>query len=300
MTDCGELPALAGEKLDRSIKVSVIVPVLNDPEGVTKTLRALAEQDYPDGEFEVIVADNGSSDSTIDAAREFESEFPEGNFRIVVENEIAGSYAARNNAADIARGAILAFTDADCVPVRSWISQGVEGLERHDAEQLAGKIQIMPEGRCPNIWEFIDSCLFLKQELYVSHVGFGATANLFVVRHAFDLAGGFRLGLLSGGDREFGLRMRSHGFRIAYRGAALVYHPARNTGRAILKKVLRISRGKRELANLGLDVPKRPLFGIIAPSLPRSGEHNLKLPFIKYPAAIVAFNFFRFVGNFFG
>ena len=89
--------------------VSVIVPVYNDPEGIRDCLTALSEQSYPDDRYEVIVVDNGSTDST----RSVISEFPV-TFRI--EDEIQGSYAARNTGIANAHGDVFGFVDADCTP----------------------------------------------------------------------------------------------------------------------------------------------------------------------------------------
>ena len=53
------------------IIISVIIPVYNDSHGLRDTLESLITQNYPPENFEVIVADNGSTDNTLDVAKEF-------------------------------------------------------------------------------------------------------------------------------------------------------------------------------------------------------------------------------------
>lgn len=74
--------------------VSVIVPVYNDPTGIRDTLTALTKQTYPTERVNILPIDNGSTDETRDVIRQFEREHE--NVTLVVEDEIQGSYAARN------------------------------------------------------------------------------------------------------------------------------------------------------------------------------------------------------------
>src|SRR4051812_27832091 len=94
--------------------VSVIVPVFNQSEPLRACLRALNGQTSPRARFEVIVVDNGSTDPV---------SVPTGSHSTVrVEGESKpGSYAARNRGVAIARGSVIAFTDADCVPAADWV-----------------------------------------------------------------------------------------------------------------------------------------------------------------------------------
>src|SRR5688572_8692245 len=88
-------------------RLSVIIPVRNDPKRLAKCLEALAGSTHED--FEVIVADDASSDDTAAVA---ESK----GARVIRLKAHSGAAAARNVGADAARGQILLFVDADvCV-----------------------------------------------------------------------------------------------------------------------------------------------------------------------------------------
>lgn len=231
--------------------VTVIVPIYNGEDGVTGLLEALRAQDYPHDRLEVLIVDNGSRDRTMDIVQAFAEASPGFPLRLITEHEQRGSYAARNKAVAVARGEILAFTDGDCRPAPGWISSGVETLRRSEVEQVAGAIQFEFANDPPNIWEFVDSVMHLRQEIYVRDNQFGATANLFVRAAALRQVGGFRSDLKSGGDFEFGQRMRNAGFGITYCPDARIGHAARDSHREVATKVRRVGAGLATLVDEG-------------------------------------------------
>ena len=231
--------------------VSVVVPVLDDATGIERTLEALLAQTYPTDRFEVLVTDNGSEDDSREVVERAAAASP-GRVRLLTEFETRSSYAARNVGIRVARGTVLAFTDADCAPVQDWLEQGVRVLETEDAAYVAGHVEMTFRNRRPNVWELYDALSKMNQQRYMERYGFGATANLFVRRGCVDRHGAFRAGLESGGDYEFGRRLARGGERGVYAGGAVVQHPARATRRAILAKQRRILRGRVQLERLGL------------------------------------------------
>ena len=231
-------------------RVSVIVPVHNDGEGLASLLDALLEQTWPAGSCEILIVDNGSTDDTPAVAERYRARAPD---RVAVLREARrGSYAARNRGIEAATGSVLAFTDADCVPAPDWIEAGVRALEAGAAELAAGRIAMTFAGPEPTPWEYFDAVRKLNQRAYAEVYGFGATANLFVRRAVIERRGAFRADLQSGGDYEFGRRATGAGERLVYAEAAMVEHPARGSLQEILKKTRRVTRGQRELDRLGL------------------------------------------------
>jgi|TARA_B100001971_G_scaffold212256_1_gene241936 glycosyltransferase involved in cell wall biosynthesis len=75
----------------------------------------MVEQDFPKNEYEIIVADNGSTDNTLDIANKYINNYSI-LVKYVIESNVQSSYAARNKGINIAKGDILAFTDSDCIP----------------------------------------------------------------------------------------------------------------------------------------------------------------------------------------
>lgn len=86
-----------------ALKISVIIPTFNEEKVISDCLNSLIKQSYQD--FEIIVVDDGSSDST----KEIASRFPVK----VLEQKHRGPGLARNNGAEEATGDILVFVDAD-------------------------------------------------------------------------------------------------------------------------------------------------------------------------------------------
>ena len=103
--------------------VSVIIPVYNDSARVKICLEALEKQTYPQNLYEVIVVDNASDEYP--AIKDVVCQFSQA---IAAYESRPGSYAARNKGISLAKGDIIAFTDADCIPAKNWIEKGVANL----------------------------------------------------------------------------------------------------------------------------------------------------------------------------
>src|SRR2546423_1697909 len=122
--------------------VSVVIPVLNDEDILPLCLAAIEQQTLSRSDFEVIVVDNGSRR---DVAQLLAGRFP--RFRFLKEAH-PGSYLARNAGAGKARGKLVAFTDADCVPDPNWLRNAAALFERHPGlAYLAGRIEVFPRKR---------------------------------------------------------------------------------------------------------------------------------------------------------
>ena len=115
--------------------VTVIVPVRNGARTLPEQFEALAAQRY-DGAWELIVADNGSTDTTLAVCASWTDRLP--RLRVVDASERAGSSHARNVGASAANGELLAFCDADDVVDESWLQAIVESARDHD---LVGGVQ---------------------------------------------------------------------------------------------------------------------------------------------------------------
>lgn len=91
----------------QQVEVSVILPAYNCEAWIDDTLQSLDEQDFPS--YEIIVVDDGSTDSTAYKIRSF---VPRGKLRYVWQ-ENAGAGAARNRGMEEAKGRFFLFVDAD-------------------------------------------------------------------------------------------------------------------------------------------------------------------------------------------
>jgi len=231
--------------------VSVIVPVYNDPERIRNVLDTLVEQTYPRDSYEIIVADNASTDDTPQVIQRYCEKYP-NLIRVVVESKIQSSYAARNKGLEVAKGEVVAFTDSDCIPENGWIESGIRALREENTSYGGGRITFFFKFQLPNIYEHFDAARKLNQMSFIEDASFAATANLFVRRELFERYGKFRDDLVSGGDYEFGQRLAKAGEKMIFIPDAVVKHPARSTLQEIVRKSRRVAAGQKELERTGL------------------------------------------------
>lgn len=259
--------------------ISVVVPVRDHADALADCLDALARQRHAPAS-EILVVDNGAPSDL----RGLVARFPRARYA----REVApGSYAARNAGLRLARGEVIAFTDADCRPRDDWLARGLAALDRHPACSLvAGRIALRFAGPSPtSAAEWFELVNAFRQDEYVARWHFGATANLFTPRALFDAHGLFDPTLTSGGDREWGERLHAAGLRAVYAADVVVEHPARRTLRAVLSKHRRVAAGiarkngfaalgRREFAlRVARDWPRAPDFAraLSDPRLPGLG-----------------------------
>ncbi len=225
--------------------VSVIVPVFNDAIRLKQCLFALEQQTYPHHRYEVVVVDNGSDvDQHIaELVRPFEQA------TLAYESQ-PGSYAARNRGIVVAKGAVIAFTDADCTPAFDWIEQGVRALLANpECGFVAGKIEpSFLDKDHPTPIELYESLWYaLPQQEFVEKHHFGATANMFTFARVIQQVGAFDGSLKSNGDREWGQRVYAASYQPVYAETVCVTHPARHSFQQLYARARRIAGGRYDL-----------------------------------------------------
>lgn len=187
--------------------VSVVIPVYNCEEVLADQLRALGSQTYP-GAWEVVVADNGSTDASLRVARGFADTVP--GLKIVDASGVRGPSHARNRGARAASGRLLLFCDADDVVSSGWVEAMCAASTA--AELIAGSGQSTrdPVGLAsapPADIETPTGFRFLP---------WYRSSNLAVHRQVFEDVGGFDEGRCIGEDVDFCWRVQTAGHRFRF------------------------------------------------------------------------------------
>jgi glycosyltransferase involved in cell wall biosynthesis len=210
-------PLPAPEPAERPPRVSVVVPTWRRPQLLARCLEALLRQTLPAGDYEIIVADDGVDESTLETVTAANRD---GGPRVVYVPVLGshGPAAARNCGWSSARAPVVAFTDDDTIPCSRWLEEGLAAL-RPGMAAVAGRIR-MAIGPRPRDYE--------KDAAGLAQAEF-ATANCFVDRAALTAIGGFderfRLAWREDSDLQFSLLAR--GGIIGTAPRAVVTHPVR-------------------------------------------------------------------------
>lgn len=224
--------------MNDKILITVIVPVFNHWDIVPSLMERIDRQSLDKKKFELLVVDN-ASDIIM-------NKFTWPVWARLMTCTTPGSYAARNTAIRSARGKLLAFTDADCLPDSDWLENGLEYFNRYHSEKriFAGGIKVLPQNfKHMTRSEVFDVVMGLPQERYVKR-GYGVTANLMIPANAFEEVGLFDESRFSGGDAEFCRRALSNGWKLEYCPLASVVHPARREWKELKTKQQRIKGGQ--------------------------------------------------------
>lgn len=203
-------------------EISVIVPHLNQPDHLTALLISLYAQDFDMSRAEVIVVDNGSRSFPSDIV----SRFPAV---LLAREAMPGPGPARNRGVAQARAPLFAFTDADCVVARDWLSTILAHFAHDPGLAIfGGDIRVFPRyADRPTVAEAYECIYGFPQRDYIAFQGFSVTANLAVRRTAFDAIGPFA-GIRIAEDTDWGQRAARLGYITRYAPDVVVHHPARH------------------------------------------------------------------------
>ena len=203
--------------------ISVIIPHLNQPDGLEACLGSLDAQTLERSAFQVVVVDNGS----VSVPKSVIERHPGTE---LLQELRPGPGFARNRGVEAATADILAFIDADCRAHPEWLRSALRALQSSPERSiLGGDVQIWRAGTTAiTALEAYESVFAYRFKLYIEQHGFCGTGNLVVRRLDFDEIGPFR-GIDVAEDIDWGQRARAAGFSFIYIPQMIVFHPARKT-----------------------------------------------------------------------
>jgi glycosyltransferase involved in cell wall biosynthesis len=241
------------------VEASVIVPARNAAEHIEQQLLALAAQRTTGVSWELIVADNGSTDDTVAIVERVAAEYPVP-VRVVDASDRVGATGARNAGVAAAAGNLLLFTDADDVVDPCWVQEMVSALREH--QLVGGRIEVLElNGEEVASWRlrlFDDDFPTVGGRRWVAGANFGCTVA------AYDAIGGFDESVSIGEDLDLSLRMHAVGITAVFAARAIVHYRYRNEPRQAVRQMWNYGVSNGVLyARYGL-VPPTFLDGVIA------------------------------------
>jgi len=110
-------------------ELTVVIPARNEERTLPAQLEALLAQEWS-GAWEVVVADNGSTDRTANVVDRYAHR--DFRVRLVHAHDREGVNYSRNAGALAGRGRSLAFCDADDIVGKNWVAAIGDALRRHE------------------------------------------------------------------------------------------------------------------------------------------------------------------------
>ena len=204
------------------MKVSLVIPVLNEIKYIHKILQCIQSQTYPHSLIEVIFSDGGSTDGTLQVIENFKSENKEAYHNILLLNNIKKKQAAGVNLGfENANGKILCRVDAHSIIPKDYVENVVSTLSQKEKLACGGayKQVIDKENMMGNLFLLLESSTFgsgiasFRGEVD-SPKEVSSITNICLKKDTFEEVGKFNEKLGRSEDNEFSYRLRTKGYKI--------------------------------------------------------------------------------------
>ncbi|NBW75572.1 MAG: glycosyltransferase [Sphingomonadaceae bacterium] len=234
----GDQPAL---QHDQAELVSVIIPAFNEERVIEASIRRILESDWPN--IEVIVADDGSQDSTSAIVSAMFGEDPRVRLMTLVNG---GKASALNRALKQAQGSIIVALDADTQFERSCIGRLVRWFADPEIGAVAGNAKVGNRVNLVTRWQAVEyvtaqnierRALTRFDAIMVVPGAVGAWR-----RAALDMVGGYPEDTLAE-DQDLTIAVQRCGWKVAYDEEAVAWTEAPETFAALAKQRFRWSFG---------------------------------------------------------
>lgn len=212
--------------------VSVIVAAYNEEKVIARRIQNLLEQDYPKDKMEIIIASDGSTDRTVEIAKQYESR----GVKVLDFKENRGRASVHNDAVNVAKEEILVFTDAETIFEKDFLKNGIKWFKNNKYGCGAGEFTFYYRdeiGKSENIYWKIEK----KMRYWEACLGIlpFASGGCFFIRHELYE----KIPSYSDIDNILTLSTVAKGYKIFYARDANAYDLAIQGARSHFKKRLR-------------------------------------------------------------
>lgn len=234
--------------------ISVVMPTYNRADAIGITLRHLAQQTLPPGQFEVIVVDDGSSDDTEAVAMAQRLPF----HLAYCKRPNRGAAAARNFGVSQARAALILFLDADVIPEPQLLEAHLHSHTATDSRITVGRVKPWPGTFRPWHEQIIDpesAGMDYGNESRTVPFYMALGGNFSIARQTFVDVGGYDEEFPAAGaeETEFAYRAEQRGCRLHFEPLAVGYH---NHSRTLAQRCWQQAEHMRSMALLIVKHPE--------------------------------------------
>ena len=241
--------------------VSIVMAARNEEKNIVACLDSLVRVEYPADKLEIIVVDDGSTDSTLHLLKERAAQY--SIVKIINARQDIDHLRGKANAIaqgiDVSRGEVILMTDADCIVPPTWVKGTVERYT-DDVGVVAGLTLLRPSGWFAGMqsldWAYIlavaSAAMSLRKPL--SCIG----NNFSFRKSAYDAIGGYRKVPFSVTE-DFALfkamtRSGRWGYRYPFSRKTLVFSNACQTMRSLYRQKRRWGVGGKDMSLVGLSI----------------------------------------------
>lgn len=245
--------------MSHDVALSVVLLTRNGAETIGAQLEALARQESTVA-WELVVADNGSTDGTVDIVESFRDRLPVAG--IADASAQPGTSFAANLAVWLTRGAALAFCHDDDEVGDGWLEAMARALSLHDV--VGGRLEV---DRLNDPWTIAfrgrpesDDLVYWDVPGYPPYA-FGSALG--TTREAFGRLGGFDEAMVpSSEDMDYCWRALAAGYELHFARDAVVHYRYRSTWSGIFRQARGYAVGNVRLykkhRRLGLPAVRNP------------------------------------------
>ncbi|MCL2328958.1 MAG: glycosyltransferase [Bacteroidetes bacterium] len=232
------------------MQLSIIVCTYNREDYILETLLSLKDQTIATEDYEIVLVDNNSTDTTPVICRNFVMKNPELNIQYIHEVRQGLSYA-RNTGIEKAQGSIIVFLDDDAIAAKHYCQTVVDFFATTPQAMVIGgrifpKFETAQPAWMPRELTPLYSTLDLGNEVCEFKRGkYPIGANMAFRNYVFQECGTFntslgRVGknLLGGEEKDMFFRIKEKKMRVFYLPEAWVFHiiPTARTTKEFIKR----------------------------------------------------------------
>jgi len=258
---------------------SIVIPAYNSAKLLSRCLEALEKQSAPKAEFEVTVADDGSTDETLEMLSQFKAQTELNLQWTSIPNSGPGN--ARNAGVAKSAGSWIGFIDADVIPDPDWVKNAIQLIQQKpDAGAFEGRTEVTQRNLATPFTHQTEN----------TDGGRYPTCNLLVRRNLANFHPAYLIPFRE--DTDLAFSILASGYSIIFAPALIVEHPPLSSS---YSRPLLLARryyydgllARRFPSRYQLELDAHQIFGLKIPHLKRKLYAIFVLSQIVFLAALL-------------